>query len=86
MMQAGIGAGYIQQIVVTEINNFLSRSEGAPLPSVNLVVRVAFNPNLTTAWFTSMMAMINNVTMLPIILAGAAIVCERNTARWTISW
>ena len=77
MMQAGIGAGYIQQIVITEINNFLSRSEGAPLPSVNLVVRVAFNPNLTTAWFTSVMAIINNVTMLAIILAGAAIVRER---------
>ena len=77
MMQAGIGAGYIQQIIVTEINNFLSRSEGAPLPSVNLVVRIAFNPNLTTAWFTSVMAIINNVTMLAIILAGAAIVRER---------
>ena len=77
MMQAGIGAGYIQQIITTEINNFLSRSEGAPLPPVNLVVRIAFNPNLTTAWFTSVMAIINNVTMLAIILAGAAIVRER---------
>ena len=77
MMQAGIGAGYIQQIVITEINNFLSRSEGAPPPSVNLIVRAAFNPNLTTAWFTSVMAIINNVTMLAIILAGAAIVRER---------
>ena len=38
---------------------------------------IAFNPNLTTAWFTSVMGIINNVTMLAIILAGAPIVRER---------
>jgi ABC-2 type transport system permease protein len=77
MMQAGIGANYIQQIVSTEIADFLSRAEGTPRPPVNLDVRIAFNPNLTTAWFTSVMGIINNVTMLAIILAGAAIVRER---------
>jgi ABC-2 type transport system permease protein len=77
MMQAGIGAGYIQQIVSAELNNFLSRSEVVPRPPVNLDVRIAFNPNVTTAWFASGMAIINNVTMLAIILAGAAIIRER---------
>lgn len=77
MMQAGIGAGYIQQIISAELNNFLSRSEVVPRPPVNLDVRIAFNPNVTTAWFTSVMAIINNVTMLAIILAGAAIIRER---------
>ncbi|HET7253838.1 MAG TPA: ABC transporter permease [Xanthobacteraceae bacterium] len=77
MMQAGIGAGYIQQIISTELNNFLSRSEVVPRPPVNLDVRIAFNPNVTTAWFTSVMAIINDVTMLAVILAGAAIVRER---------
>lgn len=77
MMQAGIGAGYAQQIISTEINNFLSRTEAGPATPVDLDVRIAFNPNLTTAWFTSVMAIINNVTMLAIILAGAAIVRER---------
>ena len=77
MMQAGIGAGYIQQIVSAELNNFLSRSEVVPRPPVNLDVRIAFNPNVTTAWFTSVMAIINDVTMLAVILAGAAIVRER---------
>lgn len=77
MMQAGIGAGYALQIITTEINDFMSRSETVlPVP-VNLDVRIAFNPNLTTAWFTSVMAIINNVTMLSIILAGAAIIRER---------
>jgi ABC-2 type transport system permease protein len=77
MVQAGLGADYAQQIITTEINNFLSRAEGAPLPPVNLVVRIAFNPNVTTAWFTSVMGIINSVTMLAIILAGAAIIRER---------
>jgi ABC-2 type transport system permease protein len=77
MVQAGLGSGYAQQVIMTEITNFLSHSEGVPLSPVNLDVRIAFNPNITTAWFTSVMAIINNVTMLAIILAGAAIVRER---------
>jgi ABC-2 type transport system permease protein len=77
MVQAGIGAGYIQQILTTQIRNFLSRSERAPPSPVTLDVRVAFNPNVTTSWFTSVMGIINNVTMLAIILSGAAVVRER---------
>jgi ABC-2 type transport system permease protein len=77
MVQAGLGSGYAQQIINTEIADFLSHAEGAPLSSVNLDVRIAFNPNLTTAWFTAVMGIINNITMLAIILAGAAIVRER---------
>ena len=77
MVQAGLGSGYAQQIITTEIQDFLSRKEGAPLPPVNIDVRVMFNPNIDTAWFTSVMGIINNITMLGIILAGAAIVRER---------
>ena len=77
MVQAGIGAGYIQQILTTQIRDFLSRSERTPPSPVTLDVRVAFNPNVTTSWFTSVMGIINNVTMLAIILSGAAVVRER---------
>jgi ABC-2 type transport system permease protein len=77
MVQAGLGSGYAQQIVTTEIANFLSNSEGVPLSTVNLDVVISFNPNITTAWFTSVMGIINSVTMLAIILSGAAIVRER---------
>jgi ABC-2 type transport system permease protein len=77
MVQAGLGSGYAQQIVTTEISDFVSRAEGSPLPLVNLAVRIAFNPNITTAWFTSVMGIINSITMLAIILAGAAIIRER---------
>lgn len=77
MVQAGLGSGYAQQIVTTEISDFVSNAEGAPLSTVNLAVRIAFNPNITTAWFTSVMGIINSISMLAIILAGAAIVRER---------
>ena len=77
MVQAGLGSGYAQQIITTEIADFLSHAEGVQLSTVNLDVRIAFNPNLTTAWFTSVMGIINNITMLAIILAGAAVVRER---------
>lgn len=77
MVQAGLGAGYAQQIVGTEIANFVSKEEETSPSPVNLVVRIAFNPNVTTSWFTSVMGIINNVTMLAIILAGAALVRER---------
>lgn len=77
MVQAGLGSGYAQQIIGTEISDFVSHTEGTGPSTVNLDVRIAFNPNLTTAWFTSVMAIINNITMLAIILAGAAVVRER---------
>lgn len=77
MVQAGIGSSYAGQIITSEINKFVSRTENLPPSPVTLSVRIAFNPNITTAWFTSVMGIINSVTMLAIILAGAAVVRER---------
>src|SRR4051812_20113233 len=77
MVQAGIGSSYAMQIIDGEIADYISRTQGSPAPPVNLVVRIAFNPNVMTAWFTSVMGIINSVTMLAIILAGAAVVRER---------
>jgi ABC-2 type transport system permease protein len=76
-MQAGIGADYIQQILDAEIARFVARADQPAQDPVNLVVHLEYNPNATTSWFTSVMAIIGNVTMLAIILAGAAIVRER---------
>lgn len=77
MMQAGIGSGYAQEIIANEIADFVSRHGVEETPAVNLAIRIAFNPNITTAWFVGVMGIINNVTMLAIILAGAAVVRER---------
>jgi ABC-2 type transport system permease protein len=77
LMQAGIGAGYIQEIITRTITSYVTRRGGSEPPLVSQAVRFAFNPNATTAWFTSVMGIINSVTMLAIILAGAAVVRER---------
>jgi len=77
VMQAGIGAGYIEQIVAMEARRFLGKSEQEARLPADLVVRFAFNPNLDTTWFTGVMAIINNITMLAVVLAGAAVIRER---------
>ncbi len=77
MVQAGLGSGYAEQIINSEIAQFLSRDEPAPPAPVNLAIRIAFNPNAATAWFTSVMGILGSVNILAIILAGAALVRER---------
>jgi len=77
MIQAGLGSGYALEIIDTEIAWYLARAQTTALSPVNLVTRIAFNPNVTTSWFESVMGIINSVTMLAIILAGAALVRER---------
>jgi hypothetical protein len=50
---------------------------------INLVVRTRFNPNLRTEWSKSIMAVINNITLLVIVLTGAAL-GSANTEPWNI--
>lgn len=77
MVTAGNGAGYIQQIINAEVAKYLARTEAdAPLP-VNLVTRAFFNPNLESAWFQAIIQIINNITILALILSGAAVIRER---------
>ena len=77
MVQAGLGSSYAEEIINTEIVQFLSHAEKTSLSPVNLTIRIAFNPNVMTAWFSSVMGIISSVTILAIILAGAALVRER---------
>ena len=77
MSQAFTGAGYIQQIAMAEVDKFISRVTDKTPPAVDLAIRNRFNPNLTQSWFGSIMEIINQVTMLSIILTGAALIRER---------
>jgi ABC-2 type transport system permease protein len=77
LTQAGVGSGYAQQIISDEIMRFMAHVEHAPPASVSIDVRIAYNPNANPAWFVSMMGILDGVTMLSIILAGAAVVRER---------
>jgi ABC-2 type transport system permease protein len=77
MQQAGIGAGYIRNIVNDRVASFLSRTEEGPAQPVNLVVRKLFNPNGISSWFKSVVAIINQITLLTVVLTGAAVIRER---------
>jgi len=77
MSQAGIGDSYIQRIVLDEVLAFLkSRGIEADLP-IGIVVRAWFNPNLDSIWQNSLMSVVEQITLLSILLVGAAVIRER---------
>lgn len=77
MSQAFTGSGYIQTIVSDEVRAFVQRYREVPALPVDLALRVRFNPQLNKSWFGAVMQVINNVTMLSIVLTGAALIRER---------
>ena len=77
MSQAFTGAGYIQTIVNNEVQGFVQRYREITEPPVGLALRARFNPQLNKSWFGAVMQVINNVTMLAIVLTGAALIRER---------
>lgn len=77
MSQAFSGNGAIQQIVMGEVNEFVQRYRDTPIQPVELALRSRFNPALNPSWFGSLMELVNNITMLSIILTGAALIRER---------
>ena len=76
MSQAFTGGGYIQQIVQREINIFENKGQIKP-SLVKTNIRNRYNSNLTQSWFKSVMQLVSNITMLAIILTGAALIRER---------
>jgi ABC-2 type transport system permease protein len=75
--QAGLGSGYIQNYVADAVNrrrNAFADNSGL---SSTLVVRRAFNPSGTQAWFRAVVSLADELSMLIIILTGAALLRER---------
>lgn len=72
---AATGAGYIQQIIDQEVRAF--RAEDRDAPAVKIVTRARFNPNMEAIGFQGVMALTNNVTLMAILLTGAALIRER---------
>ena len=77
MGQAFTGSGYIQTIVSDEVRAFVQRYREVPELPVDLALRARFNPQLDKSWFGAIMEVIDNVTMLSIVLTGAALIRER---------
>ena len=77
MSQAFIGNSYIQTIVNGEAAAFVQGHRAVASLPVELETRVLFNPNLSSVWFGSVMEVLNSITMLSIVLTGAALIRER---------
>jgi ABC-2 type transport system permease protein len=77
MSQAFTGGGYVQAIVSGEITEFLNRHRSAATVPVDLALRARFNPELNKGWFGAINEIIEAITMLSIILTGAALIRER---------
>ncbi|WP_306397647.1 ABC transporter permease [Telluria beijingensis] len=77
MSQAFTGSAYIQQIALGEVATFLQGVRLQPRPAVELSIRARFNPALAPSWFGGLMEVVNNITMLSVILTGAALIRER---------
>lgn len=77
MSQAFSGGGYVQSIVSSEISEFLNRYRGATTVPVDLTLRARFNQELNKGWFGAITNVISSITMLSIVLTGAALIRER---------
>lgn len=77
MSQAFTGNGYILNILNSEINEFSSGYRDVQALPVDLQLRARFNPELNQGWFGAIMAIIDQITMISIILTGAALIREK---------
>ncbi len=77
MSQAFTGSAFAQQIIAGEVAEFVQRQRSDNVPPVELVTRMRFNPTLSNVWFGSMMELVGQITMVSIILTGAALIRER---------
>ena len=75
--QAAQGAGYLQAIIDWEVTQFAEDHGDARAPPIDLTLRRAFNPNGTDAWFLAVNSILNSLSMIAILLTGAALLRER---------
>lgn len=77
MSQAFTASAFAQQIVLGEVGEFVARYRGSAPQAVELAARVRFNPTGSNTWFGSLMELVGQITMVSIILTGAALIRER---------
>lgn len=75
--QAFNGMTYIQNVINTYVTQFITGREGGIGVPVKVVIHAKFNPNFNTSWFTSVMQIVSNLTMITVMLSGAALIRER---------
>jgi ABC-2 type transport system permease protein len=76
-MQASVGTGYLTTILSGEVQRFAAREDIAASPPIDLVIRRAYNPAGDTVWLSAISGLLNQLSMLTIVLTGAALIRER---------
>lgn len=77
MSQAFTGNLIVNQIINGEVTEFLERVRTPVNYPVTIEERMRFNPNLTASWFGALIEVINLITLLAIVLTGAALIREQ---------
>jgi ABC-2 type transport system permease protein len=77
MMQAFTGNRDVNMIIQGEVDEFWRRYRQPMQLPVGLDLRARFNPELNKTWFGALTELINQITLLSIILTGAALIRER---------
>jgi ABC-2 type transport system permease protein len=75
--QAFNGMTYIQNVINDYVTQLILGREGGIGVPVKVVMHAKFNPNFKTSWFTSVMQIVSNLTMITVMLSGAALIRER---------
>lgn len=75
--QASLAAAYVQRMVTDEVVRHRDALVQPTVQSTSLVLRRAFNPNGTQSWFRAIVGLADQLSMLMIILTGAALLRER---------
>ncbi len=75
-MQASLGSSYLVSTLHGEVAAYLAPGAEAQAP-VDLALRRAFNPNGEDTWFYGILALMDNLTIITIVLCGAAMLRER---------
>ena len=75
--QAFNGMTYIQNVINNYVTQFITGREGGIGLPIKVVIQAKFNPNFNTSWFTSVMQIVSNLTMITVMLSGAALIRER---------
>jgi ABC-2 type transport system permease protein len=71
------GATMISLVLQTEVARFLTRTDSSDDGGATLVTRVAFNPTGDASWTGPISSLLDNLSMLTILLTGAALIRER---------
>ena len=77
MTQAGVGGAYIEEILLAETIDHLRMNDVMTNAPAVPVTRTMFNPNLDAIWFQAIEALIEQITLFALLLAGAAVIRER---------